>query len=100
MYAPHDLSEIEMAKWRNRGRPLYDVFDVLDFKPAEHYRVCDSLSEMPFELCVQVEESWTNYYLVVEFFDYVRIYDTDGKDQAFERNRSSTGQPETDCKSY
>ena len=40
VYAPHDLSSVEMAKWKNRGRPMYDVFDVLDFKPAEHYRVC------------------------------------------------------------
>ena len=40
-YAPHDLSWVEMAKWKNRGRPTHDVFDVLDFKPAENYRVCD-----------------------------------------------------------
>jgi len=39
IYAPHDLSEIEMAKWKNRGRPVNDVFDVLDLNPLEHYRV-------------------------------------------------------------
>lgn len=39
VYAPHDLSAVEMAKWKNRGRPTHDVFDVLDFKPMEHYRV-------------------------------------------------------------
>ena len=39
IYAPHDLSGVEMAKWKNRSRPLFDVFDVLDFNPQEHYRV-------------------------------------------------------------
>ena len=39
VYAPHDLSEVEMAKWKKRGRPVYDVFDVLDFKPQDSYRV-------------------------------------------------------------
>jgi len=45
VYAPHDLSPVEMAKWKNRGRPMYDVFDVLDFKPAEHYRNFSIMSE-------------------------------------------------------
>ena len=45
VYAPHDLSSVEMAKWKNRGRPVHDVFDVLDFKPEEHYRVCLSSHE-------------------------------------------------------
>ena len=39
VYAPHDLSSVEMDKWRNRDGPKYDVFDVLDFKPLENYRV-------------------------------------------------------------
>ena len=39
VYAPHDLSSVEMGKWKRRSRPLYDVFDVLDFKPLENYRV-------------------------------------------------------------
>jgi len=40
VYAPHDLSPAEMAKWKSRSRPDRDVFDVLDFKPMEHYAVC------------------------------------------------------------
>jgi small subunit ribosomal protein S18 len=40
VYAPHDLSEVEMSKWKKRGRPVYDAFDVLDFKPQDSYRVC------------------------------------------------------------
>ena len=39
VYAPHDLSPVEMKKWKNRDRPIHDVFDVLDFNPMEHYRV-------------------------------------------------------------
>lgn len=41
IYAPHDLSEVEMAKWKKRGPPKFDVFDVLNFNPMEHYRVRD-----------------------------------------------------------
>jgi small subunit ribosomal protein S18 len=40
VYAPHDLSATEMDKWRNREGPRFDVFDVLNFKPLENYRVC------------------------------------------------------------
>jgi small subunit ribosomal protein S18 len=40
VYAPHDLSGVEMTKWKKRDRPIYDVFDVLDMNPLEHYRVC------------------------------------------------------------
>ena len=40
VYAPHDLSSVEMRKWKERGRPLMDVFDVLDFDPVANYRVC------------------------------------------------------------
>jgi small subunit ribosomal protein S18 len=39
VYAPHDLSEVETVKWKRRERPVFDVFDVLDFRPEDHYRV-------------------------------------------------------------
>jgi small subunit ribosomal protein S18 len=39
IYAPKDLSPVEMAKWKNRGKPERDVFDVLQFNPLEHYKV-------------------------------------------------------------
>ncbi|KAK2624949.1 hypothetical protein QTJ16_005318 [Diplocarpon rosae] len=45
IYAPHDLSEVEMKKWKRRGQPQYDVFDVLDFNPLEHYRNFAIMSE-------------------------------------------------------
>lgn len=40
VYAPHDLSWVEMQKWKTRGRPTYDALDALDLKPLDHYRVC------------------------------------------------------------
>jgi hypothetical protein len=39
VYAPHDLSSVEMEKWKNRERPTYDVFDALNFNPLDNYRV-------------------------------------------------------------
>lgn len=33
VYAPHDLSGIEMAKWKKRGKVTRDVFDVVAFDP-------------------------------------------------------------------
>lgn len=43
IYAPHDLSEVEMAKWKKRGQPHHDAFDILDLNPEEHYRVCSAM---------------------------------------------------------
>lgn len=39
VYAPHDLSGVEMKKWKKRSAPTKDVFDVLGFNPEQHYRV-------------------------------------------------------------
>lgn len=39
VYAPHDLSGVEMRKWRGRGKPEYDVFDMLDMNPVNEYKV-------------------------------------------------------------
>lgn len=39
VYAPHDLSAAEAAKWKKRAAPKHDVFDLLDFKPLENYKV-------------------------------------------------------------
>ncbi|KAH7350636.1 ribosomal protein S18 [Rhexocercosporidium sp. MPI-PUGE-AT-0058] len=45
IYAPHDLSEVEMAKWKKRSQPHHDVFDVLNLNPEEHYRNFSIISE-------------------------------------------------------
>lgn len=39
VYAPHDLSSAEMQKWKKRGRPEIDAFDLLDMNPIEEYKV-------------------------------------------------------------
>ena len=39
VYAPHDLSDIEMQKWKKRGTPGQDVCDVLEIDPKLEYRV-------------------------------------------------------------
>lgn len=33
VYAPHDLSGVEMSKWKKRGKVTRDVFDVVAFDP-------------------------------------------------------------------
>ncbi|KFZ11128.1 hypothetical protein V502_07732 [Pseudogymnoascus sp. VKM F-4520 (FW-2644)] len=45
VYAPHDLSEVEMKKWKKRGKPSVDVFDVLELDPLVEYRNFAMLSE-------------------------------------------------------
>jgi len=43
VYAPHDLSGVEMSKWKAtqpKGRPLRDSFDILRLNPLDQYRVC------------------------------------------------------------
>lgn len=42
VYAPHDLSGVEMSKWKKvqaKGRPKVDVFDRLRLNPLNHYKV-------------------------------------------------------------
>jgi small subunit ribosomal protein S18 len=40
VYAPHDLSPVEMEKWKRRGRPERDVVDVLKLDVLGEYKVC------------------------------------------------------------
>jgi len=44
VYAPHDLSSVEMAKWRVRKAGGKDVFDMLGINPLLEYKVCFYLS--------------------------------------------------------
>ena len=39
VYAPHDLSPVEMQKWRQRHRSTTDVFDALAINPLHEYKV-------------------------------------------------------------
>ncbi|CAG8952346.1 hypothetical protein HYFRA_00001092 [Hymenoscyphus fraxineus] len=45
VYSPHDLSWVEMSKWKRRGRPAQDAFDALDLNPLDHYRNFSMVSE-------------------------------------------------------
>jgi len=48
VYAPHDLSGVEMSKWKQiqqKGRPKRDVFDILRINPVEHYKNFAMMSE-------------------------------------------------------
>lgn len=40
VYAPHDLSAVEAAKWRKRKSSERDVFDILGINPLDEYKVC------------------------------------------------------------
>ena len=44
VYAPHDLSPVEMKKWRQRHQSNTDVFDALAINPLHEYKVCVCMS--------------------------------------------------------
>ena len=39
VYAPHDLSHVEMEKWKRRGKPEMDVVDLLRLDVLGEYKV-------------------------------------------------------------
>ena len=39
VYAPHDLSSVEMEKWRKRRPREKDAFDMLGINPLHEYKV-------------------------------------------------------------
>lgn len=39
VYAPHDLSDVEMLKWKQPRRPMKDIIDILGVNPLDHYKV-------------------------------------------------------------
>ncbi|KAI6248372.1 hypothetical protein HI914_03247 [Erysiphe necator] len=45
VYAPHDLHQAELSKYRLRAAPTFDMFDVLNMNPLEHYRNFSIMSE-------------------------------------------------------
>ncbi|POS83207.1 hypothetical protein EPUL_003011 [Erysiphe pulchra] len=45
VYAPHDLHQAELSKYRLRASPTVDVFDILNINPLEHYRNFSIMSE-------------------------------------------------------
>jgi len=49
VYAPHDLSGVEVQKWSKNEQPSRDIFDMLNFDPIPNYWVCvvSSPSDIP-----------------------------------------------------
>ncbi|KAK3985031.1 ribosomal protein S18 [Cladorrhinum sp. PSN332] len=45
VYAPRDLSPVEMRKWRRPSAPKTDVVDMLGFSPVDNYRNPSLISE-------------------------------------------------------
>ncbi|KAK4226493.1 hypothetical protein QBC38DRAFT_480228 [Podospora fimiseda] len=45
VYAPRDLSPVEMRKWRRPSAPKTDVIDMLGFNPIDNYRNPSLISE-------------------------------------------------------
>ncbi|ROV89013.1 hypothetical protein VSDG_08728 [Cytospora chrysosperma] len=45
VYAPHDLSPVEMLKWRQPKQPKKDIIDMLGLNPLDHYRNFSIISE-------------------------------------------------------
>lgn len=39
VYSPHDLSSVEMVKWRQRQKANMDAFDALGINPLHEYKV-------------------------------------------------------------
>lgn len=39
VYSPHDLSSVEMVKWRQRQKTNSDAFDALGINPLYEYKV-------------------------------------------------------------
>lgn len=39
VYSPHDLSPVEMQKWRRKAGRTFDVIDALSIRPLDMYKV-------------------------------------------------------------
>ena len=72
IYAPHDLSPTEIRKWKQRGRPEVDAFDLLDMNPIDEYKVSLVINGHGGILTSE------------ELFDHVGIYDAYGPNSALE----------------
>ncbi|KAF3760875.1 putative 37S ribosomal protein S18, partial [Cryphonectria parasitica EP155] len=50
VYAPHDISHVEMLKWRQPKRPTKDILDILGLNPLDHYKNFAMMSEFMTEM--------------------------------------------------
>ena len=66
VYAPHDLSSIEMKKWKQRRMVKGDAFEALNLDPRSEYKVCGnplfcSLWPSGPDRDIRVERDWTSW---------------------------------------
>lgn len=109
VYAPHDLSAVEAAKWRKRKSSDRDVFDVLGINPLGEYKVCVcGLRFLPSLIqCRGLRrETWSRGWLTApcapnaEFLNDVRIHDAHGPDQTPAGHGPARCQPAEDRKGH
>lgn len=101
VYAPHDLSSVEMGKWGKRRAAERDVFDMLGINPLNEYKVRSLLT--PSCLSVMFCAVWEGgrdadgcLCANLEFRDDGGVYDSDGADTTSEGYGSSSCESEED----
>lgn len=84
VYAPHDLSLVQMKKWGRRKSPGSDAFDALNLNPLDMYKV-SSLEPLGhfgnyFDGADLYDEQLLTFALHIstELRRHVRIYDYHG----------------------
>lgn len=92
VYSPHDLSSVEMAKWRRRRGPRnYDVIDTLGIRPLDMYKVSNVH-------LVSVFQDANADAPPAELFPHPRLHLVIRPSHALLRHRPSSRQPAQDCK--
>ena len=75
IYAPHDLSPMEMRKWKQRVQPDRDIFDTLNINPLDEYKVSTpGLSQCSLGGWEQADME------ILELCHAGRVLDNDGTD--------------------
>lgn len=100
VYAPHDLSPVEMRKWGKRKSPSRDAFDALDLNPLDLYKVWIMTRPMRRHLASPLGDKPSEasraltypFHSVTELLHHVRIRDAAGAHQASTADRSSAGE--------
>lgn len=88
VYSPHDMSSVEMQKWRRRSGRRTDVIDALGIRPLDMYKVRKRLEEIePKDILTR---GW------VELFTDSGIHQLGRPNQPPERHPASARQPAQD----
>jgi hypothetical protein len=82
VYSPHDLSPVEMQKWRKRSLRGNDVVDALGIRPLDMYKVSPDKLLIFLSLRVSVADTFG----VEELFTCAGVYDIFGTDYSLCRH--------------